>query len=188
MKDLLSRIKFNIGYLLRPSKYDSKVFCIGFNKTGTTSLGKALEDLGYVNSSFNSKVWNEYYKAGKIDKVLHYTSKFDSCDDLPWLLEDFFPILDKKFPNSKFIYLLREDESWKRSFKNWGNKHNGEDPDMLRAFNHYKKHQNFVYEYFKDRPSDLLKLDVQDPEGMKKLASFLNKSTDKNRLPHYNKA
>lgn len=25
----------------------SKVFCIGRNKTGTTSLGKVLEDLGY---------------------------------------------------------------------------------------------------------------------------------------------
>ena len=27
--------------------YNGKIFCIGFNKTGTTSLGKSLELLGY---------------------------------------------------------------------------------------------------------------------------------------------
>src|SRR5699024_4627029 len=89
----------------RKPRYDSKIFCIGFNKTGTTSLGRALTDLGFRHSSFSQIVWRKYYQRGKIDKVLKYTAKFESFDDLPWLKEDMIPVLDKHFPGSKFIYL-----------------------------------------------------------------------------------
>ena len=37
---------------LRKSDYGEKVFCIGFNKTGTTSLGRSLGQLGSRNLSF----------------------------------------------------------------------------------------------------------------------------------------
>ena len=185
------KITASYKYLIFPfhkKSYSGKVFCIGYNKTGTTTLGKSFEMLGYRNSSFNKKVWRQFYANKEFNKILEYTSKFDSFDDLPWLKEDMIPILDKTFPKSKFIYLTREEESWKKSFYNWRYKVMGKYPDADKAWIAYKKHEKFVYEYFKDRPSsDFIVLDVRDEKGFKKLADFLGKKTNIEKFPHFNK-
>jgi len=173
---------------LRKPKYTSKVFCIGYNKTGTTTFGKSLEMLGYRNSSFNKKVWREYYKNNEIDKILAYTAKFDSVDDLPWLKEDMIPILDKAFPDSKFVYLTRDEESWKKSLYEWTYKMTGEYPDLDKRLEDFRNHKKFVFDYFKDRPADqFLSLDIRDEKGFKKLAEFLGKSASQEKFPHHNK-
>ncbi|MEO0898844.1 MAG: sulfotransferase [Bacteroidota bacterium] len=180
--------KHDLSIALRKARYDSKVFCIGYNKTGTTSLGKSLEILGYRNSSFNKKVWRKYYKEGHLDKVLAYTAKFDSVDDLPWLLEDMIPLLDETFPQSKFIYLERDEESWKKSYYNWHHKLTDQYPDIDKALQKFQAHKDFVFEYFKDRPSqDFIVLNIREKGGFKKLADFLGKPTDQLDFPHYNK-
>ena len=122
LRDLASDLKFNLSYALRRSNQGPKVFCIGFNKTGTTTLGKALETLGYNNSSFNKKIWRVSYRDKDWEALYRYASKFDSFDDLPWLLSDVFPKMDDRFPGSKFIFLMRENEDWKRSYKRWHEK------------------------------------------------------------------
>lgn len=167
--------------------YNNKVFCIGFNKTGTTSLGKSLEILGYNNSSFNRRVWRKYYKNKDYNKILNFTAKFDSVDDLPWLKEDMIPVLDKSFPKSKFIYLIRDEESWKKSIYNWTHQETGKYPDIEEKFEEYKSHKEFVLEYFKDRSDDFIVLNIKDPEGFKKLANFLGKKTERIGFPHHNK-
>lgn len=177
-----------IELAIRRPNYNSKVFCIGYNKTGTTTLGKALEMLGYRNSSFNKTVWRKYYKHNQIVKILKYTAKFDSVDDLPWLKEDMIPILDRVFPNSKFIYLTRDEESWKISLKNWTFKQTGSYPNLEERLEDFRKHRDFVINYFKDKPKEqFLILDVKDENGFKKLADFLGKTTTHKQFPHYNK-
>lgn len=177
-----------IKSIFRKPKYSGKVFCIGYNKTGTTSLGKSLELLGYKNSSFNRTVWRDYYAKGKTDKILKYASKFDSFDDLPWLKEDMIPILDKTFPGSKFIYLERDEESWKKSMYNWRYKTFEEYPDLEKSFNDYQNHKNFVMDYFKDRSGkDFLTLNIRDQVGFRKLAEFLDKKVIRDDFPHFNK-
>ena len=168
--------------------YNSKVFCIGFNKTGTTSLGRSLEILGYKNSSFNRIVWRKYYANNDINKILDYTAKFDSVDDLPWLKEDMIPILDKAFPNSKFIYLTREEEAWKKSMYNWRYKTFNAYPDLEKSIEEYRDHKKFVLSYFKDRPKeDFISLNIRDEKGFQKLAKFLDKETKIEKFPHFNK-
>jgi hypothetical protein len=168
--------------------YGSKVFCIGYNKTGTTSLGRSLELLGYNNSSFNRIVWRNYYVKNDIKKILDYTAKFDSLDDLPWLMEDMIPILDKAFPKSKFIYLTRDEESWKKSLYNWRYKTFEEYPDLEKSLTKFKSHKKFVMNYFKDREfEDFIILDIKDKKGFKKLAKFLGKNTERESFPHFNK-
>lgn len=185
---VLRKMYKHLKLMSRKKDYSSKVFCIGYNKTGTTSLGKALQLLGYRHSSYNRKVWREYYKKNKIVKILEYTARFDSFDDLPWLKEDMIPILDKVFPNSKFIFLTRDDESWKKSFYNWTFLAKGYYPDMENSFEEYKNHQRFVMKYFEGRPDhQFLVLNIQDEKGFKKLADFLGKQVDEERFPHYNK-
>lgn len=187
IKFFFSKIIFELKYILSPSDYSSKVFCIGYNKTGTTSVGKAFEMLGYRNSSFNKKNWNNY-KKGDISSVLKYTSKFDSFDDLPWLKEDMIPLLDKTFPNSKFVYLEREEEEWKQSFFTWRMKVFSSCPDMEIALSNFRKHQKFVLEYFKNRAGDFLIINVSDENSFVKLADFLEKKTEFKKMPHVNKS
>ena len=173
---------------LRRPRYNSKVFCIGYNKTGTTSLGKSLEMLGYRNTSFNKRVWRNYYLKNRIVKLLRYTAKFDSTDDLPWLKESMIPVLDKVFPGSRFIYLTRDDESWKRSYYNWRYKVFGHYPDIEKEFQAYKEHEKFVFDYFRDKRKDrFLVLEIEDEMGFKKLADFLGKETQHEKFPHVNK-
>jgi hypothetical protein len=186
LKNKIKRKLRKLRLFFKKENYGPKVFCIGFNKTGTTTLGKSLEMLGYKNSSFNLDVWKDY-KAGKIDKVLKYTSKFDSFDDLPWLREEFIPILDKTFPSSKFIYLDRDEESWKKSIYRWRTLkelHYSNEEDFLQRFN---SHKSFVMDYFKNRNEDFTIVTISDKEGFKKLATFLNTKAPQDAFPHFNK-
>lgn len=172
----------------RKPTYTGKVFCIGYNKTGTTTLGKSFEMPGYRNSSYNRKVYHQYYKNNQIDKVLDYAARFDSLDDLPWLKQDMIPVLDKAFPNSKFIYLTRDEEAWKKSLYNWRSQLSGKEPDIEKSMQRYRWHRDFVMDYFRDRPtSEFLILDVKDEKGFKKPATFLGKETDREGFPHFNK-
>ncbi len=173
---------------LRQECYGSKVFCIGFNKTGTTSCGYALQMLGYRHTTFNRRVWREYYKNNEIEKILAYTAKFDSTDDLPWLKEDMIPILDTTFPGSKFIYLERDETSWQRSLYHWTYKKTGVYPELKLKLAEFRRHRRFVQAYFKNRPSCFLALDVRRRGAFKKMGDFLGHVAPEINMPHANKA
>lgn len=184
-------IEIRRGFYLATAKpnYGSKVFCIGYQKTGTTTLGRSLKMLGYNHSSFDHETYlNNYKYELKIDKIIDYTSKFESFDDMPWLKIDIIPILDQTFPNSKFIYLERDEESWKKSMNNWHYKKFGHYPDIDQRLREYRAHKEFVMEYFKDRlEKDLIILNIKDKHGFKKLSSFLGKTAPMDAFPHFNK-
>ena len=188
IKKLIREVYESFKLLFYRQHYTGKIFCIGYNKTGTTSLGEALRMLGYKHSSYNDKVWRKYYRDNEIVKILKYTAKFESLDDLPWLKEDMIPILDKVFPNSKFIYLTRDEDSWKNSIYHFTYKLFGEYPDVEKCLEEYRAHRDFVLDYFKDRPKEqFLVLDIREKKGFKKLANFLGKTTNQDEFPHYNK-
>lgn len=171
----------------RKPDYGPKVFCIGFNKTGTTSVGKALGILGFKHSSFVTNTW-EAYRNGNMEEVFKFTALFESFDDLPWLLIDVIPQIDQKFPGSKFIYLEREEEDWMRSFESWSNKMGRDPGDMQVRLNAFRQHREFVMDYFKDRmEKDLLVLNVKDPGAFERMASFLGKIAPQPDFPHLNK-
>lgn len=186
-KDYLAECFWDIKVGFYKKNYNSKLFCVGYNKTGTTSMGKAFSILGYKNSSFNKKVWREYYQKNQIDKILNYASKFDSLDDLPWLKEDMIPILDKAFPGSKFIYTYRDETSWKKSIHDWTLKVTQKSIDADAEWLRYQAHEKFIFDYFSKRPNDFLKVSIEDPAGFRKLAAFLGKSAPFSHFPHLNK-
>jgi hypothetical protein len=92
----------------------NKIFCIGSNKTGTTSLTKSLELLGYsvcpenIMFSQNSKYFIEQ-SIGSYESLFNLVLKYDAFEDRPWNHSDFYKILDKKFDKSKFILTDNED-------------------------------------------------------------------------------
>lgn len=174
---------------VKEPSYNGKIFCIGYNKTGTTSLGRSLQILGYNHSSYDHTVYKKYYvKNYDIDKILKYTAKFESFDDLPWNMTDMIPILDKAFPGSKFIYLERDEKSWMNSVHHWYFKKFGEYPDLVKYLKRFRNHRKFILDYFKHRlDKDLIIINIQDEEGFKKLGRFLGRPAPINNFPHHNK-
>lgn len=184
VQDLMFRRQVALSHLRRRD-YGPKVFCIGYNKTGTTSVGHALAELGYRHTSFNRVVWTLYGR-GQVNRIIDYMSRFESADDLPWLKEDVIPILDARFPGSKFIYLTREERSWRRSIARWTRWMTGKSLNVNVEWERFVAHRQFVTTYFAARPNDLLTLDVADPDGFDRLAAFLGKQAPRAALPKVN--
>jgi hypothetical protein len=173
-----------------------KVFCIGFHKTGTTSLRVALELLGYRVTGPNGV---QDPDIGKNVHELAYSlvGQYDAFQDNPWPI--IYKELDKKYPGSKFILLLRDSESWVKSQV----RHFGTSETPMRKWiygvgcpkgyeetyaRRFEAHNRKVLEYFIDRPDDLLIMDLAKGDDWKQLCPYLRKSTPNCPFPHANKA
>ena len=180
----------------------TKYFCIGFNKTGTTSIKKAFEDLGFIvgDQSVAEVLTDRYYFNSEFGPIIRYCQTAEVFQDVPFSYPETFKYLDKAYPNSKFILTVRDTpEQWYNSLVNFHAKRYGlngpvptyedlqqekyqgagltinlmsvhntskEDPynkDIL--IKNYKNHVHAVKDYFKNRPHDLLVLNVAEPNG-----------------------
>jgi hypothetical protein len=91
-----------------------KVFCIGWHKTGTSTLGDALLILGYKVTGARLDLAHSLLD-GDIRPALKVAEQFEALQDVPWAA--LFKELDMQFPNSKFILTVRDDEEWLNSAK-----------------------------------------------------------------------
>lgn len=166
-----------------------KIFGIGLSRTGTTSLTSALQQVG-INLI--------HYPHSKQQL---YQSRDGACD-IPVI--PFYKDLDKTFPGSKFIYTIRDKESWLKScerhvtrktagknFPEWQRNirlavYGCIDWDEEKYSQTYDKHDQDVKQYFKDRPHDLLTIDIVGGESPETLKQFLNITKDFT-FPHMNK-
>src|SRR5207244_3918052 len=84
--------------------YD-KVFGIGFNKTGTTSLEKLLRKFGFTigNQAAAETLAEEWLHHKRIDRIIRFCHTADAFEDIPFTFPDIYRELDQAFPNSKFI-------------------------------------------------------------------------------------
>jgi hypothetical protein len=63
----------------------------------------------------------------------------------------------------------------------------GDDPyDKETLISHYHFHNRCVRDYFRNRPEDLLVLDVSETEAYRKLCEFLNREFDGREFPWEN--
>jgi hypothetical protein len=94
-----------------------RVFCIGMNKTGTTSLRKALGDLDYqVGSQRRGELLIDSYARRDFRPIVRHCRTAQAFQDNPFWLPFTFQILEHCFPRSKFILSVRDDEDqWYRS-------------------------------------------------------------------------
>ena len=95
----------------------TKVFVIGRNKTGTTSLAKALADLGYiVGHQPTAELLIHHYARRNFHPIVRYCHTAEAFQDIPFSLPYTYQILDYAFPGSRFILSLRDNEDeWYRS-------------------------------------------------------------------------
>lgn len=174
----------------------TKIFCIGFHKTGTKSIAVALKTLGYRVTGPNG-VKDPDIAENVLAMAYGLVEIFDAFQDNPWPI--IYKELDKKFSQSKFILTLRDSESWiKSQVRRFGRRETpmrkwiygvgcpeGNEEIYVRR---YEEHNKEVLNYFKDRPNDLLILDLSQGDGWKKLCPFLDKETLTIPFPHTNKA
>jgi hypothetical protein len=105
-----------------------KIFCIGLNKTGTTSLRFEMEDLGFaVGNQRKAELLFDDWVKRDFRKLRRYCHTAQFFQDAPFSYPYTFIALDQFFPNSKFILTVRDDaEQWYSSLtrfhgKKWGN-------------------------------------------------------------------
>lgn len=166
-----------------------KIFCIGFNKTGTTSLHETFLHLGLI-SKHNVK-WTKISRLQPLNKSYFnaqcYTDGYRSN----------FVALDRAFPESLFIYNYRDERSWLRSrvkhylrfckspspqeviseeIYSWLAKDLFTDNDLTirKWICEYRVYKTQVESYFEGR-KDFTKIDItEDLDYTKKIIMFLN--------------
>lgn len=91
-----------------------KVFCIGYNKTGTTSLEKVLTCVGYrmPKQKMQEKLVVEQTLRGNYKPLFNLCKKYDAFQDMPFSQGVIYAIVDALFPKSKFILTIREPNEW----------------------------------------------------------------------------
>ncbi len=174
----------------------TKVFCVGMFKTGTTSMGRALDMLGYTtkhgpwwtdgilvdNWYERPEEWLKYH-----EQIRSEAEQYDAFEDYPWMY--LHKECDEWFPGSKFILMERDAEQVAESDLNmWrANGVKPEDwPPKQKFIDRYQNQFNAVVEYFKGRPDDLIIINLSNGDNFDKLCAFLGKDKPLLPFPHSN--
>lgn len=179
----------------------TRIFGVGLHKTGTTSLARAFQVLGYDSAHWESPNWakfiwdemKDYGRSWTLEQ--HYTL----CDlPIPLLYRE----LDKAYPGSKFVLTTRDEDAWIKSIKvHWAAMREGWDRDIFSNQVHkelygttefdegvfrttYRRHNQEVRDYFRSRPDDLLEIEIEENTSMNGLCRFLDRPPINRRFPH----
>jgi hypothetical protein len=165
----------------------TRVFGIGMHKTATTSLNAAFKILGYDSFHWDRgdlarEIWDQMNAFGTSIRL----ERSYALSDLPIPL--LYKQLDKAYPGSKFILTVRNELEWLMSVNRlWDARYNPNrwewevypftnrihralygqtDFNPTVMLERYRKHNTEVLEYFKNRPDDLLIMDMDSqPRG-----------------------
>lgn len=191
-----------------------KVFCIGTWKTGTTSMGFALNKLiKGKHLGWEDHIRTMYYK-NEYDSIKNMSYDYDTFDDTPWNCLDVFPTMFKLHKDSKFVLTTRNENAWISSmirfYKNDLNKmprpsivkENYQRQLGIFGFNvenmvniskskdlwikWFKTRNEYVIDFFKDT-NKLLVYNISDNLGWEPICNFLNKDIPPIEFPHKNK-
>jgi len=184
------------------NKPQTRVFCIGFQKTGTSSLERALIILGY--KVVNTKYWHRYmwiknlHKPKSRENLLRslFDSKFDAAADNPFPM--CFRELDRLYPDAKFVLSVREESNWIKSAQNHFHKNPTPMLDYVYCkyktdpivdeelwINTYRQHNKDVLAHFKDQPDRLLIMKTEEFD-FESLAIFLDRPLNVKEFPRVN--
>lgn len=174
-----------------------KVFGIGLNKTGTSTLGACLTTLGYRHQSYSSSALKAFVD-GRIDAVVAMTAGFDSCEDWPWPLA-WRELYAQYGDGARFVLTTRSSaEIWVDSLKRHSlNTHptramrpliyghyypHGYEAEHIAA---YERHNQAVRDFFaREAPHALLELCWENGDRWDRLCAFLGHDVPDAPFPH----
>ncbi len=203
----LRRIAERLQFPGFPDYRAPKVFGIGLSKTGTTSLAKALEILGFATIDWRSPLTNCLVTE-------HDLFLYDAVTDTT--VSSGFEPLYFMFPNSVFVYTERPLEAWKQSFRRYFSQQYGEAFDLPRSSgeripqmwyglrwesilrtlyaNHasleeaYLVFEHRVLGFFENKPTQrFLRLNIFEGDPWRPLCSFLGKPVPEQPFPWENR-
>lgn len=176
-----------------------KIFGIGLNKTGTTTLGLCGEILGYRRKSHDRELLQDVVEKNDLSRIKEVVLRYDLFEDWPWPL--IYKELDREYPESKFILTVRKtDTKWLDSLK----KHSlRTDPDqhsrkLVYGYNYpqgherahldfYNNHNADVRQYFSGREDQFLEVCWENEHGWQELCDFLGQKKPEVEFPHANR-
>jgi len=190
----------------------NKVFGIGMSKTGTTTLGRCFEILGFVpmctecldlkrlvcdsrqidpiNHKFEYDPYNPIVDKNILVDIFKIADQYKSFQDTPWYM--LFRHLDEHYPDSKFILTVRKDTYTQAVSDWWHNEKMGRcqgppTEEFIRKQSHiYEIHNTAVKSYFQNRPGDLLIVCWEEGHSWKELCEFLKVPIPDMPFPHLN--
>jgi hypothetical protein len=185
----------------------TRIFGIGFHKTGTTSLHHAFSALGIDSWHWksNRQAWRIFREMTDLGRSNLLEESYALCDNpIPLLYEK----LDRAYPGSKFILTMLSEEKWLDAVQClWDPKRNpyydwDKQPfsnrihsalygrtsfDRPTFLDRYHRHNRDVCAYFSNRPQDLLVMNMNEGAGWKELCGFLGKPIPSIPYPHAHK-
>lgn len=199
-----------------------KIFCIGANKTGTSSVSEIFRTLGLmVGRQARAELFLQDWARRDFRRLIAYCRWAEAFQDAPFSFPETYMALDNAYPSSKFILTVRSSsEDWYQSLIRYHTRIVGKQriptADDLRQYDYrypgflwdvqqlrygadekslydrdlyiesYETHNSNVADYFRDRPSDLLVLNVAAPDAACRLLAFLGYKDVKITMPHLN--
>jgi len=174
-----------------------KVFGIGMQRTGLTSLTGALNQLGVKSIQCPAQLFD--------DRHHDISREYDGFLDNPVQL--LYKELDREYPNSKFIFTTRDEAGWLKSIEwlfttgaiKFKEAKKLFDPfhqqfygttrfDEKKFLDKFRSYHQEVLDYFADRPDDFLILNIKERDAFQKLCRFLDKPMPEHgHFPHRNK-
>ncbi len=176
-----------------------KVFGIGLEKTGTNSLGRALEILGFKeHKGFDARLL-QLAKQGLTEEVLNEAVAYNNFENYPWafLYKDAY----QRFPDAKFILTKRTTPiRWFNSLCHHARR-TGPDETRQLVYGHampnlfeeediqfYSDHIQNVRDFFDENDSSrLLEVCWAHDDGWNELCSFLQCDEPEEEFPHVKK-
>jgi hypothetical protein len=161
----------------------NRIFNIGLNRAGTTSLTEALCLLGInaVHHKHNGVRLYDIMRANAQARrpVLRGLEQYDAFSDFGG--RNFYPLLDRQYPYSKFILTTRDLESWldsreRKVEKNLASPHyhySFKSVDREGWTKHRAEYLAALDRYFAGRPGDFLVINIPAGDGWEKLCPFL---------------
>lgn len=176
---------------------DMKVFGIGLNKTGTTTLASCFQMLGFKHASCNLEL-TRCAARNELAPVFRHADKHESFEDWPWPLV--YRAMDERYEGAKFILTRRVNpEKWFDSLYRHALR-TGPTKYRQVAYGHsmpvgyksshietYTRHNQEVREYFRNRPNKMVEICWEEGDGWDKLCSFLGLEAPEGEIPHRNK-
>ncbi len=188
------------GYAGKMSKAH-KVFGIGLNKTGTSSLKNALITLGYNHCTLRGQMTHKYFN-NNFDKIFKTVEEYDSFEDWPWPLM-YRQVFEKYGKTARYFLTRRHTaDAWVESLKAHSLGTNPQNNPRKKIFGYdyphgaeaqhiayYENHLSTVRQYFADQDASDVLCEVcwEEADGWPQICNFLCEPLPDAPFPHANR-